>query len=59
MYKRKQMHVKNDKKTYVNHYIGKNNYIGNQWIYWDVIHPDRILYCMNSGGICYGKFTYF
>ena len=38
-------------QTYVNNYIG-SGYIGNQWIYWDVIHTDRILYGMNSGGIC-------
>ena len=51
-----QTHVKT--QTYVNNYIG-SRYIGNQWIYWDVIHTDRILYGMNSGGICYGNFTYF
>ena len=45
-------------QTYVNNYIG-SRYIDNQWIYLDVIHNDRILYSMNSGGICYGKFTYF
>ena len=45
-------------QTYVNNYIG-SGYIGNQWIYWDVIYTDRILYGMNSGCICYGKFTYF
>ena len=43
-------------KTHVNNYIC-SGYIGNQWIYWDVIHTDRILYGMNSGGICYGNFT--
>ena len=37
-------------QTYVNNYIG-SGYIGNQWIYWDVIHT-RILYGTNSGGIC-------
>ena len=44
-------------QTYVNNYIG-SGYIGNQWIYWDVIHT-RILYGMNSEDICYGNFTYF
>ena len=44
-------------KIYVNNYMG-SGYIGNQWIYWDV-NNTRILYGMNSGGICYEKFTYF
>ena len=38
-------------QTYVNNYISRG-YIGNQWIYWDVINTERILYDMNSGGIC-------
>ena len=46
------------KMTQTYNYIGAG-YIGNQWIYRDFIHTDRILYGTKNGGICYGKFTYF
>ena len=49
-------HVKTHAKMtqrYLNNYIG-SGYIDKykQWIYWDVIHTVRILYGMNSEGIC-------
>ena len=45
-------------QTYVNNYIS-SGYIGKQWIFWDIIHTDRILYGMNSGNICYGNLHIF
>ena len=56
--KTKTTYAKNMTQIYVNNYIG-SGYIYNQWIYWVVIHTNRIIYGMNSGAICYAKFTYF